>query len=236
MHRRIWSALLKSPLVNRAARSWHLGKLAPVSRTFGYDRGSQSVARYYIDSFIDEHASDIRGRVLELGDATYTRRFGAGRVTRGDVVSLIAGPDVTIVADLTKPNALLSDSYDCVILTQGLQAIYDFRAAIQCVSRILAPGGVVLATMSGISQISRYDMDQWGEYWRFTTAAANRAFGESFPRDQVTARSYGNVASAASFLYGLASSELNRADLDRVDPDYQVIVAARAVKPMAGVG
>jgi hypothetical protein len=33
----------------------------------------------------------------------------------------------------------------------------------------LKPGGVLLATVSGISQISRYDMYRWGDYWRFTT-------------------------------------------------------------------
>lgn len=41
---------------------------------------------------------------------------------------------------------------------------------------------------------------------------------------------YGNVKSAAAFLYGLSWEELGREVLDIHDPEYQVIVAAAVEK------
>ena len=45
------------------------------------------------------------------------------------------------------------DAFDCIIFTQTLHFIYDVRLAIQTLHRILKPGGVLLATFPGISQI-----------------------------------------------------------------------------------
>jgi glycosyltransferase involved in cell wall biosynthesis len=53
-----------------------LGSTRPISLDFGFDRGTP-VDRYYVEGFLARHASDIRGRVLEIGDASYSRRFGA---------------------------------------------------------------------------------------------------------------------------------------------------------------
>ncbi|HEX6050119.1 MAG TPA: hypothetical protein VFZ21_12650, partial [Gemmatimonadaceae bacterium] len=71
----------------------HLGdlrRLTPISRAFGYDRGGP-VDRYYIEGFLARYASDVRGRVLEVGDDSYTRRFGGNRVTRRDVLHVHEG-------------------------------------------------------------------------------------------------------------------------------------------------
>src|SRR5690606_11879416 len=56
-----------------------LRRVTPVSERFGYDRG-QPVDRYYIENFLEHHRADVRGRVLEIGDASYTRRFGGDQV------------------------------------------------------------------------------------------------------------------------------------------------------------
>ena len=37
------------------------------------------------------------------------------------------------------------------------------------IADIAEPGGSLLLTVPGISQIARYD-DHWGDYWRFTSA------------------------------------------------------------------
>jgi ubiquinone/menaquinone biosynthesis C-methylase UbiE len=118
-----------------------------------------------------------------------------------------------------------------VILTQTLQFIYDMHAAVRTLHRVLKPGGVVLATCHGISQISSYDMENWGEYWRLTSLSARKLFTETFPQDCVTVRAYGNVLSATAFLHGLTAQELRREELDHHDPRYEVIIAVRAVKP-----
>ncbi len=208
-----------------------LRRVTPLSRKFGYDRGLP-VDRYYIEGFLSAHASDVCGRVLEIADNTYTCRFGSERVTQSDVLHLEAGnPNGTIVGDLTCADHIPSDSFDCVILTQTLQFIYDVPAALRTVQRILKPGGVVLATVPGISPISRYDMERWGHFWAFTTQSARRLFEEVFPVTHIRVEAYGNVLAASAFLYGIAYEELQQKELDSCDPDYEVIIAVRAVKP-----
>lgn len=202
----------------------------PVSRVFGLDRGSP-IDRHYIEAFLAEHASAVRGRVLEIGDATYTKRFGSDRVTASDVLHATDGGEgATIVADLTHAPEIASNTFDCIIITQTLQFTFRMTEMVAELHRILAPGGVVLCTVPGISQISRYDMDRWGDYWRLTTRSARELFETVFPGDDLEVRAYGNVLSATALLQGLAVHELTTAELDVADDDYQVIVAVVARK------
>jgi hypothetical protein len=205
-------------------------RLQPVSRLFGFDRG-QCIDRYYIESFLTAHREDIQGHVLEIGDDVYTCKFGGDRVTKKDVLHLVASnPRATIVADLTCAKHIPSDVFDCIIFTQTLPFIYDVRAAIQTLYRILKPRGVLLATFPGISQISRYDMVRWGDYWRFTDASAQRLFADAFGSKNIQVRIHGNVLVACAFLHGLAAQELRPHELEYQDPDYQLLLTLKAVK------
>ncbi|HVX31435.1 MAG TPA: glycosyltransferase [Nitrolancea sp.] len=207
-----------------------LRRLTPLSRQFGYDRG-QPVDRHYIERFLGVHASDIRGHVLEIADDTYTRRFGGERVSASDVLHVAPGqPQATIAGDLTCAETLPANTFDCVILTQTVQFIYDVPAALRTISRALKPGGVLLATFPGITPISRYDMERWGHFWSFTTLSARRLFDASCSWDAVQVESFGNVLTASAVLYGLAAEELRSEELNHHDPDYEVIIAVRATK------
>ena len=216
------------PPVGRV-RFGDLQRVTPISQCFGFDRG-QPVDRYYIERFLARHASEIAGRVLEIGDDGYTRRFGGSRVARSDVLHVHHGnPRATLVGDLTDPGVLPEDAFDCIVLTQTLQLIYDVRLAIVRLHRTLAPGGVVLVTAPGISQIDR---GEWGKtwFWSFTTTALQRLFGDVFGHDAVMVEHYGNVFAATAFLQGLAVEELETTHLDAIDRAYPVIVALRARK------
>jgi SAM-dependent methyltransferase len=214
-----------------SVRFGDLRRLTPISKDkFGWDRGTP-IDRYYIERFLSEHTQDIRGRVLEIQDDTYTRKFGGTRVTHSDVLHVAEGnPKATIVADLTSADQIPSDTFDCIIITQTLQVIYDVRAALRHLYRILKPGASMLATFPGISHIPRYDMDNWGDYWRFTTLSARVLFEETFGRDNFTVVAHGNVLVATAFLYGLAEEELTKEELDCRDPDYEVTIGVRALK------
>jgi SAM-dependent methyltransferase len=206
-----------------------LRRLSPISQDFGLDRGLP-IDRYYIESFLARHANDVRGRVLEIEDNFYTKRFGATRVTQSDVLHAVPGnPLATIVADLTRADHIRSDSFDCIIFTQTMQYIYDVGSAARTLYRILKPGGVLLATMPGISQISRGWSSQW--QWCFTTVSARQLFEEAFPARHVNVEAQGNVLAAIAFLEGLATDELRPQELDHPDPTYQVLITVRAVKP-----
>lgn len=203
----------------------------PVSRRFGTDRGTP-VDRVYIERFLAANAAAVRGRVLEIGDAAYTRRFGGDRVSRSDVLHATPdNPQATIVGDLASEGDLPAAAFDCVILTQTLHCLADPRAALTNAARILAPGGVLLATLPGITPISRYDMERWGDYWRLTGHAAAALFGAAFPGASVTVSAYGNAATATAFLNGLAAEELPPSLFETDDPDYEVTVAVRVERP-----
>lgn len=219
--RRVWERRRAAP------REPAQAGLEPASRIFGFDRGLP-IDRYYIHAFLRCWQPDIRGHALEIGDPAYLRRFGDGRVTHADVLNPQPGPGTTVVADLTTGAGIPSEAYDCVILTQTLNVLFDVRAALHTVHRVLKPGGVLLVTVPAISQVSRHDADRWGEYWRFTPQCLRRLLEERFTQTTVTA--YGNLRVATAFLDGRAAEELEPGVLDYADPDYPVTVAARAVK------
>jgi glycosyltransferase involved in cell wall biosynthesis len=211
-------------------RFGNLRRITPISRDFGLERG-QPIDRHYIEAFLARHARDVGGHVLEVGDDAYTRRFGGDRVGTCDVLHVSEGSGkATIVDDLASGQRLSSDTFDCIILTQTLHLIFDVRAAVCTLYRILRPGGVLLATMPGISQIhgGRW-RNTW--YWSFTPASARRLFAERFPIEEVQVRSHGNVLAASAFLHGLASEELSSRELALHDPLYPLIVTVRARKP-----
>jgi SAM-dependent methyltransferase len=210
----------------------NLWSLTPISRNYGWERGLP-IDRYYIEKFLASHTAVIRGRVLEMGDRNYIRKFGGDRVNRSDVLHYVPGnPEASIVADLTCADGIPGDTFDCIIFTQTLQFIFDFRAALGHLFRILKPGGVLLTTAAGIAKIGRREgVDPWGEYWRFTAQGAQRLFCEFFPPDRVTVATHGNVLAAVAFLHGLATEELRPEELEYRDPDYELLVTVCAVKP-----
>lgn len=203
----------------------------PISRNFGYERGNP-VDRHYIEGFLEHHAGDIRGCVLEVGDNAYTMRYGGKRVEQSEVVHVDPdAPNVTYCTDLTTGDGIPDGRFDCVVLTQTLHLLYEFKQAVTTLERILKPGGVLLLTVPGVSSIDR---GEWGEtwYWSFTPASLRRLMSEQFGEESVEITSHGNVLTATAFLYGLAESDLTKDDYALSDPQYPVIVTARVTKRM----
>lgn len=243
----------------RARRVWppiglvrfgSLRRLHPIDRYFGWSRGTP-VDRFYIERFLERQSGqdgyligDIKGAVMEVGDDKYTRRFGnvhegpgpapAGAVTSVDVLQGDdSNPIATLVGDLETGEGVPEGAFDCVICTQTLLLIYDVKAAIAVLHRSLKPGGVLLVTVPGIIKMSRPDADIYGDYWSFTSFSARRLFEEAFPSDSVRIETFGNVHTAAAFLYGLCAEDLRREALEVNDPDFEVTIAVRAVKAAA---
>jgi hypothetical protein len=207
-----------------------LTRLEPVSRVFGFDRG-KPVDRWYIERFLVAHAADVRGRVLEVAETTYTQWYGGDDVTQSDVLYAAPGhPDATVVGNLATGEGLPRDAFDCFVMTQTLQVIYDVAAAVRGTWNVLAPDGVLLATAPGISQISREDRRDWGDWWRFTSDSVRRLFAEAYGPENIDVQAHGNVLSAACFLYGFAAEELTEAELAHNDPDFELLMTVRAVK------
>lgn len=209
--------------------TWDARRPEPLSRAFGWDRG-EPIDRRYIAAFLSAHAADITGHVLEVGDDRYTRRFGCD-VRQTDVVDVnAANRRATIISDLATGDGLPSATFDCVVLVQTLLLVFDLRSAVAQVHRSLADGGVVLATLPGISQLCTNVGAEWHDYWRFTEASARHLFAERFGEDRVTVEVRGSLTSACAFLQGRAAEELTQDQLDLRDRDYPLLIGVRAVK------
>jgi SAM-dependent methyltransferase len=200
----------------------------PLSFHWGADRG-QEIARYYIEKlFLKEFTKDIRGRVLEFFADDYTSKFGDKKaIKKIDVLNLEEGnPHTTILGDLTKPNDIPSNAFDCIICTHVLHVIYEFDKAIADMYRVLRSGGVLLIAVPHVSMCD----PGWGELWRFTEQGLHDALARAFDKKNITMRSYGNSLTAAGQIRGLAAHEFTKKELHFHDKRFAVDICARAVK------
>jgi SAM-dependent methyltransferase len=209
----------------RSAREAPYLPLRPRSMRFGLDRG-RPVDRVYIERFLAGHAGDLHGRGVEVYEPTYLERFGGARMERVDVLDADLGSmRATIQGDFA---ALPRDAFDCFVCTQTLQAIADPLTALTQARDALRPGGVLLATVPGISQIA--PGDAFPDHVRYTSYGLRELARRVFPQLEVDA--HGNVAATAAFLYGMAEEELDPALLDARahDPAYELVITLRAVR------
>lgn len=204
-------------------------RVTPFSKSFGYERGGP-VDRYYIENFLSKQSSTIHGRVLEIGDNEYTMKFGGSNVKVSDVLHVDESAQATFTGDLSNAPQIPSDSFDCIVLTQTLHLIYDYKAALQTCYRVLKPGGTLLLTVPGISHI---DQGEWKKIWlySFTESSITKMLSEIFPVEKIEVETFGNVLVATAFLFGIGLPELTKAQMDFNDPHYQLIITATAVKP-----
>ncbi|SIR44375.1 glycosyltransferase [Pontibacter lucknowensis] len=204
-------------------------RVTPFSKEFGYDRGGP-VDRHYIEGFLRSESQCIQGNVLEIGDNAYTLQFGGKQVTKSDILHVDStNKAATYIGDISDAPHIPDSMFDCIILTQTLHLIYDFKAALRTCHRILKPGGVLLLTVPGITPIDHGEWkDTW--YWAFTDKAMRKVMDETFPESQVKVGTYGNVLTAAAFLYGMGLQEVPPTKLNFHDPHYQVIVTVKAQK------
>jgi len=204
-------------------------RTSPFSKDFGYDRGGP-LDRYYIENFLKEKREYIQGKVLEVGDDGYTVKFGGNKVKESDILHVNdKNPNATVIGDLSDLPEVPENTFDCIILTQTLQLIYECRNALRTCHRILKPGGVLLLTVPGISQIDYHDWkDEW--LWSFTENSIRHMLNETFYEGDIQTKTYGNVLVASAFLYGMGRPELTKNQLDRTDPNYQVVISAFARK------
>ncbi|WP_372756557.1 glycosyltransferase [Mariniflexile sp.] len=206
-----------------------LNRTTPFSTEFGYDRGGP-IDRYYIENFLNQNSSLVKGQVLEIGDNEYTLKYGGDKLTQSDILHVDdTNKEATYIGDLSDVPHLPSNTFDCIILTQTLHLIYDYKSAIETCYRVLKKGGVLLLTVPGISHIAQ---DQWRKYWlwSFTDASMEKIMLEHFPKDNVSIQTYGNVLVASAFLYGMGLPEIKKEQMDYHDPHYQVIISVRAKK------
>jgi SAM-dependent methyltransferase len=206
--------------------------LEPATSDWGFSRGLP-VDRPYIEAFLARHAEDIRGRVLEVGDSGYTRRFGGERVTISDVLDIRpTNPRATFIDDITNATTIPSAAFDCLVFTQVLVLCRPVQAAMREMHRILKPGGVALITVPGISHISPLADEAEAWSWSFYPNTLRWLLTEAgFAPNTLQVEGCGNLKTTVAFLAGLAQQDLLPKDYEMTDRRYPLIVTARAVRP-----
>jgi SAM-dependent methyltransferase len=197
----------------------------PLSDRWG-QRG-RVVHRYYIEQFLTANASLVRGNCLEFQEDTYASRFGGDRVTALDILHQTPdNPRATIVADLTRPNTVASERFDCIICTHVLHLVDRPQPMVEEFVRILRPGGTLLVAVPNIT----VDFGHWTEYRRYTPLGLERLLSDAFGSTSVETWSYGNSLVAAGELRGLALRDFTRSELDHHDPRFGLVTCGVARK------
>lgn len=205
-----------------------LGSQLPINPEWGFTRG-KPIDRYYIEQFLTENGSEITGEVLSVGDDNYAHQFAESVITKSDVLHLNDEVNSTITGNLEYAPHISSNKFDCFLLIQTLQFIYDFDAAVETTARVLKPGGIVLATLPGITPLKH---ETWGDssYWRFTPNSARRLFSNHFDDHDVSLTCYGNSLAANAFLHGLAVEDIGESSLQKYVDGFDVTLAIKARK------
>lgn len=205
-----------------------LRRTAPLHPAFGYHRGTP-VDRHYIDRFLRSQEAHIHGDALEMSEDRYISKIGGNRLTSATTFHLDEDGPKRLIGDLTKPESLPHDRFDCFVCTQTLNFIFDIQSTLRSCHQLLKPGGRLLLTVAGTTQISRYDADRWGDYWRFTEQSLSKLVTAQFG-EKTSVSTYGNVLAATAILHGIVCEELTPEELDVLDPDYPVTICAVAEK------
>jgi len=205
----------------------------PVSYLWGADRGL-AICRYYVDQFLQEFSSDISGDCLEFQNDEYTTRFGRSAVTKLDILHIDdSHPSATIVADISKPNDIPGNYFDCIICTHVLHHVFELDKAVHELYRILKPGGTLLVAVPQVGMCDPGIGRSHGllDLWRFSEKSLYLLLANVFGPENVTVRVYGNSLTAAGQIRGLAAHEFTKSELNSHDPRFPVEVCARAMKP-----
>ena len=201
----------------------------PLSNYHGFDRGIP-LDRFYIENFLEQNKTLVKGVCLELLNNDYTLKYGGTNITKSDVLDIdSSNKNANIIGDLRNLSSVADNTYDCLILTQVLQFIDDTSAAISECYRILKPEGTLLVTLPSLSRIDPIS-GQEGDYWRFTTASASYLFRKNFKPEQTEIESLGNVRSGLYFYAGLVQEDSSVKTLEKNDPHFPLIITVKAQK------
>jgi SAM-dependent methyltransferase len=226
--------VIRLPIV-RQARFAQLRRMRPIAN--GRQRGVP-IVRHYWAQFLDTHQEDIRGHALEIGTTETIRRYGGSRLTAADAIDLAAHhSEITVVADLTKADAVPSNTYDCFVNQFTMHLIYDLESALYHSLRLLKPGGVLLANFPSVEYCFArgLDMGTGGPlfvFWQFTPLQVENLFRRAgLEATDYELEIFGNLFTRIAYQMNMPAEELTRTELDHVDLGHPLLICTRVVKP-----
>jgi glycosyltransferase involved in cell wall biosynthesis len=230
-----WRKGWKTLPVVRSLRCMEFRRLEPLR---GGRQTGTAIVRHYWAEFLNEHRNDLQGRALEIGTIATLRRYGGSAITRADALDLTAhGPDVTQVADLSRADHLLGDTYDCFVNQFTMHVIYDVDAALYHSVRLLKPGGVLLVNFPCVDYYFRNGLDMGTGaplfmYWWFTPIQVENLLRRlGLTESDYQLRIYGNLFTRIAYQLNVPAEELTTSELTFADPGHPLLICARVVKP-----
>ena len=198
--------------------------LKPLSYDYGLSRGGRSIARYYIDKFVEEYKEFIKGTVMEIGDARYSI-LGKDAVENLLILSLDdEEKEHYVKGNLETGEGLKEEYLDCIILTNVLSSLFDIQAAVRNIGRVLKKGGKAIITVPGIASLYRVQYETYGQFWRFTPSGVIQLLKRYIPDAKIIVKEYGNVKTSAAFLYGMTVEDLTKEELEYRDSCYPMVI------------
>ncbi len=194
---------------------------------FAEGRGG-AVDRVYIERFLSDHRRFVRGRVLEVRDATYAHRFGHSLLSV-DVLDIDqSNPHATLIADLGTVDSLPSRAYDCMVVTQTIYLIPNMRVAMANLRRALDIGGTLLLTAPVLGPAT----DPVGQDAFRVTPLGLRHLTAEFANegDDVEVVGLGNRVASIAFLTGMAIEDLRPRDIEFDDELCPLIACLRLTR------
>ena len=202
-----------------------------LSNDYGDSRGTP-ITRFYIQDFFLNLNHFDWGNCLEFGDNRYIKQFGKN-VTENHTFKFsnkFKHHDNIFYGDLTKFSTLPEKKFDLIVCTNVLNFIFDVKSAIRGIHRMLKKNGKCIVTVDGpSSHISRFDMERWGDFWRFTNLSAKKIFEQlNFKVEKNI--TYGNPYACSAQLNGFSTQDIDQSKLFPSDQDYQLLIALYLTK------
>jgi hypothetical protein len=221
-------------MLTRRRPHWgNLRTFEPISIDWGGDRGTP-IDRYFFDLFLRDHASLIRGRVLEILDDSYSQTYG-GDAVHSTLVVDIDGSNrrADLVTDLCAPGALRAELVDSIVLTQTIGLLPDYPTALVNLWGALNPGGAMLITNNVVGRVA--SRDDGLDAIRHTPLGLRLTVERVLPEAEVEEFGFGNLITSIALLHGISAEELSAEELAVHDPTFPTSCAVVVRKrPVAG--
>jgi hypothetical protein len=220
----------------RTLRAMQMRRLQPFYQ--GRSAGL-SIIRYYWADFLEQHQRDIRGHGLEIEETVTLRQYSGEMLTQADAIDLSAhSPEVRVMADLSRADAVPGEQYDCFVIPFSTAVIYDIEAALYHAVRILKPGGVLLVNFWCIDYYLHRGLDMgtggalYMHHWFTPIQVHGLLRGLDLCEQHYQVQVYGNLMARMAFLLNLPARDLTPVERDQVDPGQPLLICARVVKPL----
>jgi len=222
------------PLI-RQLRTLRFRRMQPIG---GGHSDQLSIIRYYWAEFLEAQRDDIKGHGLEIGETTTLLTYGRDQLTQADALDLAAhGPEVRVVADLSRADHVAGNSYDCFIVPFTTAVIYDLEAFVYHALRLLKPGGVLLINFWSVDFYLHRGLDMgtgaplYMYHWPTPIGIHNLLHDLGLGDSDYAVEVYGNLMARMAFLLNVPARELTAQERDHVDPGQPLLICARIVKP-----